>query len=103
VAAFLFTFLMVWVSPLTFGFIHLLALAGLGCLAAADAGPAARRIQRPPAGHGPFQQGQSFSAQCVWGRSFPFSAYRWHFLIYGWFTILNPISLTALGLKQLSG
>ena len=29
-AAFLFTFLMVWVSPLTFGFIHLLALAGLG-------------------------------------------------------------------------
>jgi 4-hydroxybenzoate polyprenyltransferase len=30
VAAFLFTFLMVWVSPLTFGFIHLLALAGLG-------------------------------------------------------------------------
>jgi 4-hydroxybenzoate polyprenyltransferase len=30
VAAFLLTFLLVWVSPLTFGFIHLLALAGLG-------------------------------------------------------------------------
>lgn len=30
VAAFFFTFLLVWVSPLTFGFIHQLALAGLG-------------------------------------------------------------------------
>ena len=30
VAAFLLTFLLVWVSPLTFGFIHLLALAGSG-------------------------------------------------------------------------
>jgi len=30
VAAFLFTFLLVWISPLTFGMIHLLALAGLG-------------------------------------------------------------------------
>jgi 4-hydroxybenzoate polyprenyltransferase len=30
VAAFFLTFLLVWVSPLTFGFIHLLALAGLG-------------------------------------------------------------------------
>ena len=30
VAAFLFTFLLVWISPLTFGMIHLLALAGQG-------------------------------------------------------------------------
>ncbi len=30
VAAFFFTFLLVWVSPLTFGFLHLIALAGLG-------------------------------------------------------------------------
>ncbi|MEE4112281.1 MAG: UbiA family prenyltransferase [Desulfobacteraceae bacterium] len=30
VAAFLLTFLLVWISPLTFGMIHLLALAGLG-------------------------------------------------------------------------
>ena len=30
VAAFFFTFLLVWVSPLTFGFFHLIALAGLG-------------------------------------------------------------------------
>jgi 4-hydroxybenzoate polyprenyltransferase len=30
VAAFFLTFLLAWVSPLTFGFIHLLALAGLG-------------------------------------------------------------------------
>ena len=30
VAAFFLTFLLVWVSPLTFGFIHQLALAGLG-------------------------------------------------------------------------
>jgi hypothetical protein len=76
-----FTFLLVWVSPLTFGFIHLLALAGPGCLAAAAAGPAAGGIQRPPAGHGSVQQGQSFSAERVCGRSFPLSDLlmdQWH-------------------------